>query len=928
MSCWSASTDPRLFSAAAAPDSIAGVEEHLPGSLERRLRPGGNALVEVAPPFEQARPRDQEPRPGLLRAVQPALDRGELAREVAERRRRLGLGQVDARVGALGRAAQVRNRRQRLGAVPSRGLCRRQQQAVFDVVREESPERAVDLDRLAGIALDLVEPPLDLEAILPRQRRGGVERLLSGGTGAAVIAERRPGRGERGLNHRVRRFERGGFLEERLRPDGIEQAQPGQPFGVEAGRLETLREGGARRRCRRRAALLQAEPAAQLTPGLGHHGEEVRLIADTGHPHRLLALMQHPHVDAQRSRRRRAARDERAEHEIVGGERRAQPLGGGGAGRPAARKAQIGDRPGDDVGRHDAQLAAPGQLGRQHLGQGRRQPVIGELARQVRKPGDGNRRPDGYPRRRLRRIRCRGRRNPQPRRSGGHRDRCRQQRRDAGGRAMAAHQSRSAVAPGVASRPHRLRRQIPPHVVGQIGGGRVAERGRLAQRLEDDRVERSGQAALQRLGRLLPGLADPFRQQRFARPAGPGDGFRTGHDRARPLRIPVADEARHLGRRARGEAVRMVAGEQLVEEQAERVDVGGLGDGLAENLLRAGVLRRHRPRQRRQGRIAVHTGIEDFRNPEIEELGLAVRGHEDVAGLEIAMDDVVVVRVLDGVEDAQTEPEAFDRVQPVLVGIQVDRHALDVLHHEVRQPFGRGPAVEEPGDVRMTERREDLALVPEPPDDQRGVHAAADHLERDAMLELVVGTARQVDGAHAAAAETPFDRIRTERAAEVRVVVSGAVGWLGDVEPRQHGAVDEPAGAGVGRQQRLDLAAQLGITRAGGVEQRPAVVRRLLQSESEHFFDPGPARHGEVRSYCRTGPCPGRAGAGIRGGGRPEGRPSGRTGRRAYSDRSAWMTSTRAARAAGISEASRAAAKSSAAAPTIGRTPGMRTSCR
>ena len=45
-----------------------------------------------------------------------------------------------------------------------------------------------------------------------------------------------------------------------------------------------------------------------------------------------------------------------------------------------------------------------------------------------------------------------------------------------------------------------------------------------------------------------------------------------------------------------------------------------------------------------------------------------------------------------------------------------------------------------------------------------------------------------------------------------------------------------------------------------------------------------------------------------------------------YSERSAWMTSTREARAAGISDARTAAATRTTAAPAIGIAPGMRTS--
>ena len=57
------------------------------------------------------------------------------------------------------------------------------------------------------------------------------------------------------------------------------------------------------------------------------------------------------------------------------------------------------------------------------------------------------------------------------------------------------------------------------------------------------------------------------------------------------------------------------------------------------------------------------------------------------------------------------------------------------------------------------EGREDLAFVAKAPDHQLRVHPAADHLERDVVLELVVGAAGEIDRAHAAAPETLFDRV-------------------------------------------------------------------------------------------------------------------------------------------------------------------------
>ena len=75
---------------------------------------------------------------------------------------------------------------------------------------------------------------------------------------------------------------------------------------------------------------------------------------------------------------------------------------------------------------------------------------------------------------------------------------------------------------------------------------------------------------------------------------------------------------------------------------------------------------------------------------------------------------------------------------------------------------------------------EDLALVAEAADDRLGVHAALEDLERHALLEGVVAADRQVDGAHAAAAQLADQAVRADAAAvnrfleqQVRTVFRG-----------------------------------------------------------------------------------------------------------------------------------------------------------
>ncbi len=211
-------------------------------------------------------------------------------------------------------------------------------------------------------------------------------------------------------------------------------------------------------------------------------------------------------------------------------------------------------------------------------------------------------------------------------------------------------------------------------------------------------------------------------------------------------------------------------GQQFIHQQAERIDVGGGRDRAAANLLGAGVLRRHRARERGHRRIAVGARAQPLGDAEIEQLDLAVGGHQHVAGFQIAMNDLTIVRMLHGVEHVEAQPHAVRDVQAAIVGVAIDRRAVDVLHHEVRQSLRGGPAIKEARDMRMVQGREHLPLVTEAANDEVRVHAAADHLDGDRMREIA-GMVPEVDRAHAAASEAAVDHVRADRAADVRVVL-------------------------------------------------------------------------------------------------------------------------------------------------------------
>lgn len=124
-------------------------------------------------------------------------------------------------------------------------------------------------------------------------------------------------------------------------------------------------------------------------------------------------------------------------------------------------------------------------------------------------------------------------------------------------------------------------------------------------------------------------------------------------------------------------------------------------------------------------------GGEDFCDSEIEEFDGTVRFNEDIAGFEVAVDDEVLVGVVDGGADVAEEAEAGFGGEFVVVAKGVDGVAFDILHDKVGSSIFGGTAVEEACDVRMIEGGDDLAFAAEALDDAVLLHTSADHFYGD-----------------------------------------------------------------------------------------------------------------------------------------------------------------------------------------------------
>ena len=339
-------------------------------------------------------------------------------------------------------------------------------------------------------------------------------------------------------------------------------------------------------------------------------------------------------------------------------------------------------------------------------------------------------------------------------------------------------------------------------VLGQLVHGRVPALGFLAESLQDDGVE-------------------------VSRELGPV--------RARKSRIAFADYAQELRGVSRLDAIGPHAGQQLVQDDPERVHVARGRDGFPPHLLGAGVFRVSARKS-----VAVRSGVDAFalrlqqlRDSEIEELGLPCRD-ENVLGLEVAVHDEVRVRVLNGRADLaeQLQPVA-NRELPTPAMLQ-QRLALDVLHDEIGLARLRRPSVEQPRDVRMIERRRDLPLSAESPQGLLAGHPGLNQLDGDALLELVVGAAREINRPHSAVAELGQQFVGPD-------ALAGPRPRRGFAEERRQARVrlrveDVPVPIGRGR-EGFDLAPEVFVSSGRVRDEGRAPLRRNVERGVENRLD-------------------------------------------------------------------------------------------
>ena len=162
-------------------------------------------------------------------------------------------------------------------------------------------------------------------------------------------------------------------------------------------------------------------------------------------------------------------------------------------------------------------------------------------------------------------------------------------------------------------------------------------------------------------------------------------------------------------------AQRQSANKELIEDDAKRIDIRPGVDRLRSKgrLFGAHVFgRSDRPMDRKYRFLGQVLGdclgdaeVDDFG----DRLSIDLCG-QDVRGLQIAVDHGLLVSVLHAAAYLHKELQSLAYGEPMIVAVERDRHAGDILHYEIRQAFRGRAGVEHFGDGGMVHEREGLPL--------------------------------------------------------------------------------------------------------------------------------------------------------------------------------------------------------------------------
>ncbi len=333
---------------------------------------------------------------------------------------------------------------------------------------------------------------------------------------------------------------------------------------------------------------------------------------------------------------------------------------------------------------------------------------------------------------------------------------------------MASRELRQAIGDAAASRFDRMPREQAPEIRREGTDRGVALAGLLAQGLEADGVEVPPEAVRWIRGARVRNPALPL-QRAFGRGGGGSRGA-PGGGRGR-LRLLLEHRALERSRIPRNQLERPHASDQLVEHDAQRVNVRGHRHRATADLLGARVGGSQGAQlgpRRRAIRAASSIGIDELRDPEVEEPRVPVRSDQDIAGLQVAVHDLALVRILDRSEHFDEEPQAVVDREPLLPRMREQILALDVLEGDVGAAVSGPSAVEKARDSGVFECGEELHLVAKTAlGDRRGL-PPIEPLDRHLAFEAFASLHGEIDAPHSPSSNLAEDAVRPDRGRQHR----------------------------------------------------------------------------------------------------------------------------------------------------------------
>ena len=158
--------------------------------------------------------------------------------------------------------------------------------------------------------------------------------------------------------------------------------------------------------------------------------------------------------------------------------------------------------------------------------------------------------------------------------------------------------------------------------------------------------------------------------------------------------------------------------------------------------------------------MVVARGLDPLGEAEVEDLDVAVAGHEDVVGLQVPMHDTLAVGGGESLRDLQAPVDGLPLGDGRTVELPAQRFSLEELRNGVGHAVV-GPELEDREDVRVREGRDGFGLALEPRERIR-VRRQVPGKDFDRHLAIELRVARAVDLAHSPRTEWPEDLVVTE----------------------------------------------------------------------------------------------------------------------------------------------------------------------